>query len=149
MKNDTLLNELLNRQLKDVPMDKKLRYTDLKRLCKYIDSSIFDENVCSMWSGYVTNGNNESKGVYINFYYKGKKAALHRLLYVNFIGELQDDEYLKFACVNRGKCCNIHHLKKFKYSTKDEKPIKTKKKNRKKSRKNILNMSNDFTLTFD
>ena len=90
-----LLKELIVRQLKNVTYDKKLQYTDLKRICKYINSSIFDENKCCEWNGYITNANNLNKGTYVNFYFRKKKAALHRLLYCNFIGDLSDDEYLK------------------------------------------------------
>lgn len=111
-----LLNELLSKQLKNVPSEKKLCYIDLKRMSNYLPHSIFDENKCSLWTGYVTNANNAAKGVYINFYFRGKKAALHRLLYINFIGPLADDEYLKFNCDNKGKCCCVAHLKKFKYT---------------------------------
>jgi hypothetical protein len=120
MKSTEFLKELLNKQLKNISSDKKLKYNDLKRLCKYIDSNIFDENKCCLWTGYITNINNVSKGIYINFYFNGKKAALHRLLYINFVGELMDDEYLKFNCINKGKCCNIFHLKKFKYIKKHQ-----------------------------
>ena len=55
---------------------------------------------------------NEEKNSYVNFYYCGKKYALHRLLYQNFIGELLDSEYIKFKCPNKGKCCNINHFYK-------------------------------------
>ena len=111
-----LLVTLLEKQRKDVPITKKLRYNDMKRLCKYIDSNIFDENVCTLWNGYITNVENVNKGVYINFYFKGKKIALHRLLYINFVSDLADDEYLKYSCENKGKCCNVTHLQKFKYT---------------------------------
>jgi len=111
-----LLVTLLEKQRKDVPITKKLRYNDMKRLCKYIDSNIFDENICTLWNGYITNVENVNKGVYINFYFKGKKIALHRLLYINFIGDLANDEYLKYSCENKGKCCNVTHLQKFKYT---------------------------------
>lgn len=115
-----LLKELIMKQLKNVPQDKKLQYTDLKRICKYIGSSIFDENKCCIWNGYITNANNSNKGTYVNFYFRKKKAALHRLLYCNFVGELYDDEYLKFSCECKGKCCTIKHLRKFQYQKKDE-----------------------------
>lgn len=152
MKNSDLLNELLKNQLKTVPLDKKFRYNDLKRLCKYIKSSIFDENICTLWDGYITNVNNASKGVYINFYFKGKKTALHRLLYINFIGNLSDDEYLKFNCENKGKCCNVKHFKKFTYTkTKIELPnTLTTKPTITKKITNINNQNkNKFLLTFD
>lgn len=113
-KNSELLEELVEKQLKTVPVGKKFGYDDLKRLCKYLGVSIFDENICSLWKGYVTNTKKTHKGVCINFYFNHKKIALNRLLYVNFVGELADNEYLKFSCENKGKCCNVTHLKKFK-----------------------------------
>lgn len=144
MKNNVILNELIQNQVKTVPLDKKFRYNDLKRLCKHLHSSIFDENTCCLWDGYITNINNTSKGIYINFYFKGKKAALHRLLYSNFIGDLSDDEYLKFNCENKGKCCNITHLKKFKYMQKKEPEIKNDDKKQEKPSNTV-----SFTLKFD
>ena len=57
---------------------------------------------------------NDDKKSYINFYYKGKKYSLHRLLYINYIGGLEDSEYIKFNCINKGKCCNINHFYKIK-----------------------------------
>lgn len=123
MKKSQLISELINKQIADIPSTKKLQYNDIKRMSKYISGNIFDENVCSIWSGYITNVNNTDKGVYINFYFKGKKAILHRILYTNYVGPLNDSEYLKFTCENKGKCCNIHHLKKFTYTKKSEEEI--------------------------
>lgn len=158
MDNNELLMELMNKQLKNVDPKKKLQYSDLARICKYIKTSIFDENQCCIWNGYVTNLNKSCKGTYINFYFKNKKAALHRLLYINFISDLSDDEYLKFNCENKGNCCNITHLKKFKYNSPRIKKTdsESKKSNKlKKSSKGITitNSSNCdkniLRLTFD
>lgn len=109
-----LLNELLTKQRKNITQDKKLQYSELKRICKYISLTLFDQDKCSLWSGYVTNSNNINKGIYINFYFRNKKIALHRLLYINYVGDLCDDEYLKFTCDNKGRCCCVHHLQKYK-----------------------------------
>ena len=109
-------NELLKKQIVGIPSDKKLNYNDIKRISKFIKSSIFDKKKCSIWDGYITNENNNSKGTYINFYFNKKKIALHRLLYINYIGILSDNEYLKFTCENKGKCCNINHMKKYIYN---------------------------------
>lgn len=114
-------NELLKKQIVGVPSDKKLTYNDIKRISKFITSSVFDKKKCSLWNGYITNENNNSKGTYINFYFNKKKIALHRLLYINYVSDLSDNEYLKFSCENKGKCCNIHHMKKYTYSNKNEK----------------------------
>jgi len=118
--NAKIFNKLMKKQRKDVPADKKLHYNDIRRICKYINKSIFDGDDCCIWNGYVTNVNNSNKGTYINFYFGGKKVALHRLLYINFVENLSPEEYLKFSCDNKGVCCNINHLKKFKYQKKIE-----------------------------
>ncbi len=111
--NDTILVELIKQQKKTTPPDKKLLYNDLKRISKYLNTSIFGES-CSLWTGYVTiiKSDDKSANSYINFYYNGKKYAIHRLLYINYIGDLLDSEYIKFKCMNKGKCCNINHFYK-------------------------------------
>lgn len=111
--NDNILIELIQNQKKSVTMTKKLVYSDLKRISKYLSKGIFDDT-CSLWSGYITMIKNDDKKSYINFYYNGKKYSLHRLLYINYIGNLEDSEYIKFNCANKGKCCNINHFYKIK-----------------------------------
>jgi hypothetical protein len=113
--NNIFFRELLVKQLKNVCPTKKLSYNDIKRISNYLNVSIFDNNKCSLWNGYITNEKNQTKGTYINFYYNKKKIALHRLLYINYIGEITNDEYIKFSCENKGKCCNINHMKKYSY----------------------------------
>lgn len=147
----SILNELLSKQLKNISSDKKLQYADLKRISKYISTSVFDENQCCIWNGYVTNTNNMNKGIYINFFFRGNKVALHRLLYSNFIGELSPCEYLKFTCENKGKCCNILHLKKFQY-TQTPKVQKTAKKSTPKHKEEPAKnypVPESLTITFD
>lgn len=114
-----ILDELISKQLKNVNLERKLYNKDLRRIVKYINMSIFDENKCCMWNGYVTNEANAKRGTYVNFFFRNKKVALHRLLYENFVGVLGDENYLKFSCddyENCGKCCNINHMIKYKYN---------------------------------
>ncbi len=105
---DILLNELKKTQRNDIPVEKKLKEKDLKRIIKYTDSSIISSNECVPWKGFITT----NKGKYINFYFNGKKTALHRLLYLNFINNIYDNQYLSFTCKMGGECCNINHMKK-------------------------------------
>jgi hypothetical protein len=150
--NNKLFTELIQKQRPNILIDKKLQLNDLKRICKYVSNSIFNPSKCCIWNGYITNANNENKGTYINFYFQSRKVALHRLLYYNFIGELENDEYLKFDCENKGRCCNINHISKYKYRQK-----KTTKNNIKKTKYiTITNrdcsnneMDNKLYLTFD
>ena len=111
MESDNILIELIQNQKKNIIIDKKFLYNDLRRISKYLSKSIFG-NECSLWNGYITTAKNDDKSSYINFYYNGKKFALHRLLYQNYIGVLNDSEYIKFNCINKGKCCNINHFYK-------------------------------------
>jgi hypothetical protein len=126
-----MLREMIQRQLPDVPPEWRLSVNDMKRICKYINSSIFDPEKCSIWNGYITNMNNNNKGTYINFYFKNKKVALHRLLYSNYVSPLTPTEYLKFNCDNKGICCNVNHYEKYKYSRVKRDIYKSEKKTKK------------------
>lgn len=116
----------------------------MKRICKYINNSIFDEDECCLWNGYITNINNTNKGTYVNFYFRNKKVALHRLLYSNFVAPLSSSEYLKFNCNNKGICCNVNHYEKYKYSKiTDIKRDKRKRENKKETKKITIVGSDD------
>jgi hypothetical protein len=132
------LTELIKKQLIGIPSNKKLNYNDIKRISKFIKTSIFDKKKCSLWDGYITNLNEHSKGTYINFYFNKKKIALHRLLYINYIGQLSDNEYLKFSCENKGKCCNIYHMKKYTYTNKNDSSSKLKNCQKNNNKNNDL-----------
>jgi hypothetical protein len=115
--NEIILKQLLRRKLKNVHESLKLEYDHIVRISKYIDSSIFDKDKCSLWKGYVTNYNNKQKGAYINFSFKGKKRALHRLIYANYVDPtLSLKEYIKFTCPNNGQCINVYHMLKYTYN---------------------------------
>jgi hypothetical protein len=108
--NQTIIfQELIKNQKKTTEQSKRFSLSDIKRVSTYLNKSIFSDE-CSLWTGYVTEFKNNSH--YINFYFNGKKQVLHRLLYYNFIGEITDDEYLKYSCPNKGKCCTLKHIHK-------------------------------------
>jgi hypothetical protein len=112
---NNILSELIRNQRKNVDYDNKLYLSDMQRIVKFIPCSIFLENVCCCWEGYITNKNKPNKATYINFYFKHKKKALHRLLYINYIDSLNDDEYIKFKCDNKGFCCSLSCMYKVNY----------------------------------
>ena len=151
---NVLLSELIDNQIKGIPVNKKLSYSDIKRITKYISKSIFDENNCCIWEGYITNSKPDKsyKGAYINFYFKKRKVALHRLLYNNFKESIEDTDYLKYTCENKGKCCNINHMVKFIYNTTEKndliEEICEKVEKKKEEEEENLN-SDDFVLDFD
>jgi len=121
-----LFQELIQNQRKNILIDKKLNLSDLKRISTYLTKSIFS-NECSIWTGYITQFKNDS--YYINFYFNGKKVALHRLLYNNFLGDLDDSEYLKYNCENKGKCCNLNHFKRVISETSSQETLNESKDN--------------------
>ena len=137
--NDNILCKLIKNQKQNISLEKKLTFSDLKRISSNLSNDIFDDN-CSLWNGYVTNLNSKKNNCYISFFYKNKKIALHRLLYINFIDELKDDEYLKFNCENKGKCCSLNHLAKSCVETENKYYIN--KKNAKQEATNIENIIN-------
>ena len=109
-----LLQEFIENQRLNLPLSKKLYITDLKRILNKIPHSIFT-NECCIWKGYITNLYNPKKSAYINFYFRKKKKALHRILYLNFKDDLKDDEYIKFTCKNAGYCCSLNCMRKYQY----------------------------------
>ncbi len=106
---NNILNELIDKQRKNVYYSKKLSYRDLNRITKYIDKSIFGDECC-IWNGYITNADNN---YYVNFFFKNKKTNLQKLIYINYVGQLDNKEYVKYSCENPGKCCNINHMIKY------------------------------------
>lgn len=105
-KNEELIL-LLDKQLPNILKEYKLSESDFKRILKYTNTSIFNDTDCCLWEGSIV----KNKGKYINFYFNKKKFALHRLLYINFINNLDKNVYLSYTCKNPGKCCNINHIK--------------------------------------
>jgi hypothetical protein len=146
LKSNDFLKELLINQLKNVNPNKKLNYGDIKRISKFLSNSIFHDTACSLWNGYITNEKNQTKGTYINFYFNKKKIALHRLLFLNYIGEISNKEYIRFTCENKGKCCNINHMKKYSYNRNF---LKVNNLNNNNNQNNInISYNNDLTIEF-
>lgn len=142
--NTSIFQELIINQRKDCKDNKKLSLSDMKRIAKNLKTSIFNKNECSIWNGYITNYNKVDKPNYINFYFRHKKVALHRLLFENYITELGDDQYLKFNCKNKGCCVNINHMYTIKQLHKLPPPIIKKNVENKENRKKYKNLVVDF-----
>ena len=138
MNNDYLI-ELIKNQNKSNDVENKIFLKEMQRIAYNIENSIFDKNKCSIWNGTKTSKKN-NKGYTINFYYNNKKISLQRILYSNYIGKLEKNEYLTFTCKSNGLCCNINHLKK----KNNNKIINTKINNMKKVPSN-----NNLTITED
>ena len=108
-KNDILIKmyELQKPRRNIIDKSIRLEHNDIKRIVNNINSDPFDENDCCIWNGYITKSSNSN---YINFFYKGRKLALHRVLFINYKDNLDDKSYLKYICNNKGICCNINHI---------------------------------------
>ena len=142
LQSDILIKEMITKQLKNIEKKNKFSYNDIQKISKNLNSSIFDDNDCSIWTGYITNDNKKNKGRYVNFYFNKKKTALRRLLYINFICDVSANEYIKYTCPNKGKCCNVNHMIKKKYKTKNKINIDDNNLNNKTDNDNIKPDSN-------
>jgi hypothetical protein len=138
-----ILTSLIDKQRKDISLEKKLTYSDLNRISSNLNNDIFG-NECAIWQGAIINN---KKNSYISFFFKNKKIALHRILYYNFIGEINDDEYLKFSCENKGICCSLNHIcklteetdNKYYLNKKNNKTIQTEGTNKIIDKKDVIN----------
>ena len=99
------LTELINNQLSNIDEKNLLSYSDMQRIIKYTTTSIFGSECC-LWLGYIS----FSKIKYVNFYFKGSKRSINRLLYQNYKGKLDDSVYLYNICNNPDDCVNINHI---------------------------------------
>lgn len=148
--NVKIIDELINNQLNDIAEDKKLSLSDMIRMSKYLNSSIFDKNKCSIWQGYITGLNKKYKSsIVVYFYFQNNKTNLHRLLYANYKGPIEKNEYIKYTCDNPNICCNIHHIMKFKYSNNKSDDIKEINKPINKSKEKFNITKSTYTLYFD
>ena len=105
---NSILENLIKNQKEHVELKSKLLLSDLNRLTNNLSKDIFCDE-CSLWNGSIITTNNKE---YMNFFINGKKISLNRILYKNYIGELYDNEYLKYSCNNKGRCCTLKHLYK-------------------------------------
>jgi hypothetical protein len=109
--NSIILSKLIKQQRTNIKLDKKLSFNDLNRISYNLPCDIFSDDCC-IWSGYVTNLKSKNKNCYISFFFKNKKVSLHRLLYLNYVEDIEDSEYIKYTCNNKGKCCTLNHMVK-------------------------------------
>lgn len=102
-----LLTEMIKRQREVISQQQnygRLSFKDLKRLEKYLPQSIFDTDECVIYSGYI------NKKLTSGFSYNKKKVLVNRILYHNFIDELDDTLIIENTCQNKGICCSLQHL---------------------------------------
>ena len=101
------LRYLIMFQRKNIPIVGnygKLTFKDLKRLDLYMPANIFLSEKCILYTG-------ERKNDYITISYITKKISVLRMLYHNYIGDIESKDRLVYLCENSGVCCNINHVK--------------------------------------
>ena len=64
-------------------------------------------------------------------------------MYLNFIGDLKKNEYLKYKCDNKGKCCNINHILKINSKKKSLEKDENEKKVNINNNKNTIELISD------
>lgn len=106
MNTKDIMEELIQNQREYIPSQYKLRLEDISRISCYVTASLFQDDCCE-WKGFLN-----EKNLYINFFFNKKKMSLTRLLYINYIGDLEQNEYITNSCGNKGKCCCINHIVK-------------------------------------
>ena len=102
---DRLIN-LISMQRKDVPdigLYGKMTFDDIKRLDRCIFDDIFNSTKCCLYNG-------TKKGNYCMFSFRGKKTSVLRLIYHNYIEDVNTSSRIKHFCKNEGICCNINHF---------------------------------------
>jgi len=103
------LRYLLNFQrqrsnIKEIGNYGKMDFHDIKRLDMYIKGNIFVSDNCCLYTG-------EIKKKYSTISYKGKKVSVLRLLYHNYINDVESEDIVEYLCEKVGICCNLRHFK--------------------------------------
>jgi len=140
--NSIILSKLLKQQRTNIKLDKKLSFNDLNRISYNLPCDIFSDSCC-IWLGYVTNLKSKNKNCYISFFFKNKKISLHRLLYLNYVKDIDDSEYIKYTCNNKGKCCTLNHMVKVIHEDKNIDNIDKNNINENNIDKNNIDEKND------
>lgn len=120
--NNEIQKELLQKQIPHVKPDWKLSFKDITKMSTLLPKSIFTDDCCIWNTGFALN----VKRQYVHFYYKKKKVALHRILYENFVDNINYNDVLSRSCPNHRNCCSVKHYKIRTYNKKPE-PIIIKK----------------------
>ncbi len=92
-----------------------IKLDEIKRLDKNIYENFFDSKECVIYHGEV-------KKNYATISFKQKKVSVHRLIYHNYIGHINDYDKIEFLCKNKGNCININH-----FTLKKTQPMKKEK----------------------
>lgn len=106
--NDIIMDELNNKQINNINHKYYLTYFDKMRIRSKIRNSIFDNNNCTYFYGYITHSI-KYNSYNVCIFYNNKKVMLKRLLYHNYIGYLNSNDKVTNTC-NNICCININHI---------------------------------------
>ena len=104
--NNTIYKDMIEKQLPNI-QENKLTNSDILRISNKLNENIFTDN-CVIYNGTYYRRNNK---YYIPFYYKYKKISLTRILFINYVEEINSNFYIKYTCNNKGLCCCLSHMK--------------------------------------
>ena len=79
---------------------------------------------------------------------------MHRLLYENYVSDIEENQYIKYNCSNKGICCNINHMytlvpEESKKESKKASKVQNKKKSKKKDTQKIKKEKTKLIVDFD
>jgi hypothetical protein len=113
------LYHYVHNQRKDIPDTGnygKMTYEDIKRIDRFVHENIFTSTKCCLYQGEV-------KKTYCTMSYNSKKISVLRLIYHNYVGDIDKSDTIEYLCENSGICCNLAH---FKLKNKPKKEMKYK-----------------------
>lgn len=120
MEVEIIATELLRHQLPQVvPIRYKMDETDMYRLARKLSGNPFHPVTCVYWNGRYANNkaSRRHKGIHIKFFLNQTKFQLHRVMYANYVGEIDRNHYLKCKCCNpSGVCFNVNHYELVEYN---------------------------------
>ena len=97
------LVDIQRKNIPDIGNYGKLEYADIKRLDRYISGDIFGHSCC-LYHG-------ERKANYTTMSYRSKKISVLRLLYHNYVEDINHSDKIIYLCENKGLCCNLKHFR--------------------------------------
>lgn len=141
MDKEELLKTLIDKQRKNIPDEDRLEVKDIRRLVKFLQDTIFNEHGCTGWDGYYCKTFKKCTG--ITFFFKKEKRMIHRLLYINYKGDIPNNCFIRFTCPTGPYCCNVNHMNL------KERVRKYARRKPPKIKSDVFQINYDITTNFD
>lgn len=101
------LIDMVSNQRKDIKPSggyDRITFKQLRRIDLNLRGNIFGTD-CVLWANEA-----DKHKKYIGITFNGKKVSLLRLLYLNYIDDIDQKDFIYYLCENRGKCCCLNHF---------------------------------------